>query len=38
METEEAFARMRRGEIDNAITLLSLQWLQLNRERLRASR
>ncbi len=35
MEAEDAFARMQRGEIDNAITLLSLQWLQLNRERLR---
>ncbi len=37
MEAEEAFARMRRCEIDNAITLLSLQWLQLNREKLRQS-
>jgi ADP-ribose pyrophosphatase len=38
MQAEDAFARMQRGEIDNAITILSLQWLMLNRERLRASR
>jgi ADP-ribose pyrophosphatase len=35
MTAEEAFARMRRGEIDNAITIMSLQWLLLNRDRLR---
>lgn len=37
MGFDEALARMQKGEIDNAITILSLQWLQLNRERLRQS-
>jgi ADP-ribose pyrophosphatase len=35
LEIEEAFARLQRGEIDNAITIMSLQWLALNRARLR---
>ena len=35
LDVEEALARLGRGEIDNAITIMSLQWLQLNRERLR---
>ncbi|MSP50662.1 MAG: NUDIX domain-containing protein [Alphaproteobacteria bacterium] len=35
LEAGEALARLERGEIDNAITIMSLQWLALNRERLR---
>lgn len=35
LEAEEALARLHRGEVDNAITIMSLQWLALNRERLR---
>ena len=31
----EAMALLQRGGIDNAITLIALQWLQLQRERLR---
>lgn len=33
---EEARGRLARNQIDNAITIMSLQWLALNRERLRA--
>ncbi|APZ43079.1 NUDIX domain-containing protein [Acidihalobacter ferrooxydans] len=32
---EEAFAQMAGGLIDNAMTIIALQWLQLHRERLR---
>ncbi|MBM3532614.1 MAG: NUDIX domain-containing protein [Alphaproteobacteria bacterium] len=35
MDFDDAFARMLRGEIDNAISIMSLQWLALNRPRLR---
>lgn len=35
MDFADALARMQSGEIDNAITILSLQWLQLNREKLK---
>ena len=34
---EEAFDRVARGLIDNAPSIIALQWLQLNRERLRES-
>jgi ADP-ribose pyrophosphatase len=32
---DDIFARLRRGEIRNGLTLVAVQWLQLNRERLR---
>ena len=32
---EEAFEQVARGLIDNAMSIIALQWLQLNRERLR---
>lgn len=35
LDFEDAMARMQRSEIDNAITIMSLQWLALNRGRLR---
>ncbi|MBM3549846.1 MAG: NUDIX domain-containing protein [Alphaproteobacteria bacterium] len=35
LDLAEALARIERGEIDNAITIMSLQWLALNRARLR---
>jgi ADP-ribose pyrophosphatase len=34
-DAEHAFAKLQRNEIDNAITIMSLQWLALNRDRLR---
>jgi ADP-ribose pyrophosphatase len=34
---DEAFDRLRAGEFVNATTVLALQWLALNRERLRAA-
>jgi ADP-ribose pyrophosphatase len=34
-EADDALARLNRNEIDNAITIMSLQWLALNRDRLR---
>jgi ADP-ribose pyrophosphatase len=34
--TDRALERLARGEIDNAISIVALQWLALNRERLRA--
>jgi ADP-ribose pyrophosphatase len=34
-DAEHAFAKLQNNEIDNAITIMSLQWLALNRERLR---
>ena len=33
---EEAFEMVARGEIGNGMTLIALQWLRINRERLRA--
>ena len=36
MPAQDAFAQAERGLIDNAMTLIALLWLQLNRERLRA--
>lgn len=34
---EEAFAQVESGLIDNAMTIIALQWLQLHRARLRAA-
>jgi ADP-ribose pyrophosphatase len=34
-DADHAFARLQNNEIDNAITIMSLQWLALNREKLR---
>lgn len=34
---EEAFEQVKRGLIDNAMSIIALQWLQLNRERLRTA-
>ncbi|OBS10828.1 NUDIX domain-containing protein [Acidihalobacter prosperus] len=36
MSADEAIDQMRRGLIDNAMSIIALQWLALNRERLRA--
>jgi len=35
MDLDEAFERLNRGEIDNAATVISLQWLALNRDKIR---
>ncbi|WP_064663507.1 NUDIX domain-containing protein [Pseudoalteromonas sp. MQS005] len=35
MDLDEAFERLNRGEIDNAATVICLQWLALNRDRIR---
>ena len=35
LDAEEAIGRLARDEVDNAITIMSLQWLAMNRERLR---
>lgn len=35
LDAEEAFARMDSGLVDNAMTLIALLWLRLNREMLR---
>ena len=35
LDAEEAIGRLARNEVDNAITIMSLQWLAMNRERLR---
>ena len=35
--TDDALARLARGNVDSAITVIALQWLALNRERLRAA-
>ena len=35
LDAEEAIGRLARNEVDNAITIMSLQWLTMNRERLR---
>jgi ADP-ribose pyrophosphatase len=35
LDAEEAFARMDHGGLDNAMTLIALLWLRLNREMLR---
>lgn len=35
LEAEEAFARMDNGLMDNAMTLIALLWLRMNRESLR---
>jgi ADP-ribose pyrophosphatase len=37
LPSDEAFDRLRAGEFVNATTVLALQWLALNRERLRAA-
>lgn len=34
---DRALERLNRGELDNAIAIVALQWLALNRERLRAA-
>jgi ADP-ribose diphosphatase len=34
---DEALGRLERGELDNAIAIVALQWLALHRERLRAA-
>jgi ADP-ribose pyrophosphatase len=34
-DAEHALAKLQNNEIDNAITIMSLQWLALNREKLR---
>jgi ADP-ribose pyrophosphatase len=36
LAVDEAFARLQRGEVRNGLTLVALQWLQLNRGRLRS--
>jgi ADP-ribose pyrophosphatase len=36
LAVDEAFARLQRREIRNGLTLVALQWLQLNRQRLRS--
>ena len=36
VEAEEAFAWVREGRIRSSATIIALQWLELNRERLRA--
>jgi ADP-ribose pyrophosphatase len=38
MDLDEAFERLNRGEIDNAATVICLQWLALNRDRIRKIR
>ncbi len=35
LDAEEAIDRLARDAVDNAITIMSLQWLAMNRERLR---
>ncbi|MGE6449565.1 MULTISPECIES: NUDIX domain-containing protein [unclassified Pseudoalteromonas] len=35
MHVDEALQRLNRGEIDNAATVICLQWLALNRDRIR---
>lgn len=35
MDLDEALERLNRGEIDNAATVICLQWLALNRDRIR---
>lgn len=35
LDAEEAIGRLARDEVDNAITIMSLQWLAMNRQRLR---
>lgn len=35
MPSEEAFAAVNSGRINNAATIIALQWLQLNREKIR---
>ena len=35
MDLDEAFERLNNGEIDNAATVICLQWLALNRDRIR---
>ncbi|MGO2333215.1 MAG: NUDIX domain-containing protein [Pseudoalteromonas nigrifaciens] len=35
MHVDEALERLNRGEIDNAATVICLQWLALNRDRIR---
>ncbi|KGK02992.1 MULTISPECIES: NUDIX domain-containing protein [unclassified Pseudoalteromonas] len=35
MDLDEAFERLNRGEIDNAATVICLQWLALNLDRIR---
>ncbi|EWS99459.1 ADP-ribose pyrophosphatase [Pseudoalteromonas sp. SCSIO_11900] len=35
MHVDEALQRLNRGEIDNAATVISLQWLALNRDKIR---
>lgn len=35
LDAEEAIGRLARNDVDNAITIMSLQWLAMNRERLR---
>ena len=37
LSTDEALELLRSGRIVNATTVLALQWLALNRERLRAA-
>jgi ADP-ribose pyrophosphatase len=34
-DADHALARLQNNQIDNAITIMSLQWLAMNRERLR---
>lgn len=36
LPAEEAFTQVANGLIDNAMTIIALQWLQINRERLRS--
>ena len=36
VSAEEAFAMMDQGRINNAMTLIGLQWLKANRDRVRA--
>jgi len=35
MDADDALARLARGEIENGITIMALQWLAMNRARLR---
>lgn len=37
MDADEAFARVRENKINNAMSIMALMWLELNRERVRSA-